>query len=237
MEDKTDEIIEHLKKAIAAHERGIALFGGNDFSVIPTNQEKQIMEYCAECSRNFEALRERLDSVYKAVYQTFRKGGNETDCRIGKNHWCFGLIEFARARLNDLQKTYAQDRMRADEALFPYIVTSLPRAEISIEGAEAHLLQGEHQQILFMSFSNDATIPEHAHAAQWGTVLGGRMELIVDGKKRALKKGNSYFIPEGVPHAAVIHAGYKDVTLFDQKDRYRRKLFSSPAGCRPATSS
>ena len=109
------------------------------------------------------------------------------------------------------------------EEYFPNIITNLPEADIPIEGVRAYLLQSENQQILFMSFENDVEIPEHSHEAQWGVVLTGEVELSIDGKKYIFKKGDTYFIPKDVKHSAKIKQGYKDITLFDQKDRYKVK--------------
>jgi len=74
-----------------------------------------------------------------------------------------------------------------------------------------------------MSFENDVEIPEHSHGAQWGVILDSEIELTIGGKKYTFKKGDTYFIPEGVKHRAKIKQGYKDITLFDQKDRYKVK--------------
>jgi hypothetical protein len=40
---------------------------------------------------------------------------------------------------------------------------------------------------------------------------------------RRFGKGDHYYIPEGVKHSTKIHAGYADVTFFNQEHRYRRK--------------
>jgi len=109
------------------------------------------------------------------------------------------------------------------EEFFPEIITNLPEADISIEGLHSYLLQGENQQILFMSFENDFEVPEHSHEAQWGVVLDGEIELTVDDKKRTLGKADTYFIPKDVIHSAKIKKGCKDLTLFNQKDRYKAK--------------
>jgi quercetin dioxygenase-like cupin family protein len=106
---------------------------------------------------------------------------------------------------------------------FPEIITSLPEADIPIEGLHSYLLQGENQQIVFMSFENDVEVPEHSHEAQWGVVLNGEGELTIDNRKHTFKKGDTYYIPRGVKHSARIKAGYKDLTLFNQKDRYKAK--------------
>lgn len=103
---------------------------------------------------------------------------------------------------------------------FPEIVTRHPAADLGLAGAESHLLQAGDQQIAFMSFDRDVDVPEHAHAAQWGVVLDGEIELTIAGDRRVFRKGDSYFIPAGVRHSSRIRAGYKDMTLFDQRDRY-----------------
>ena len=108
-------------------------------------------------------------------------------------------------------------------SVFPDPIVSLPEADVPLEGVRAYLSQSEGHQIIFMEFSKDVTVPEHSHESQWAVVLEGRIDLTIDGKERTLRKGDPYFIPRGVKHSARIHAGYADVTFFNQKDRYRRK--------------
>ncbi|GEM_PF-4548806 len=79
-----------------------------------------------------------------------------------------------------------------------------------------------------MNFEKDVEIPEHSHEAQWGVILDGEIELTIDGKKYIFKKGDTYFIPKGVKHSAKIKKGYKDLTLFNQKDRYKAKETTQP---------
>lgn len=107
-----------------------------------------------------------------------------------------------------------------DANSFPKIISNLPKANIPIEGMSAFLFQGEEQQILFMEFAENIAVPEHSHEAQWGTVLAGEIELLIEGKKTILHSGDTYYIPANAKHSAIIKAGYKDVTLFNQKDRY-----------------
>jgi quercetin dioxygenase-like cupin family protein len=107
------------------------------------------------------------------------------------------------------------------ENFFPEIITKLPEADIPIEGVRSHLFQGQNQQFVFMSFEKDAEVPEHSHEGQWGVVLDGEIELTIGSKKHTFKKGDTYYIPKGVKHSARIRKGYKDLTLFDQKDRYK----------------
>ena len=109
------------------------------------------------------------------------------------------------------------------ENFFPEIITNLPEADIPIEGVYSYLFQGENQQFVFMSFENDVEVPEHSHEAQWGVILDGEIELAIDGKKCTFAKGDTYFIPKDVKHSARIRKGYKDLTFFNQKDRYEVK--------------
>ena len=106
---------------------------------------------------------------------------------------------------------------------FPPPIQNLPLADIPLPGLTAYLSQGEGHQILFMEFSEEVDIPEHAHAGQWGVVLEGRIDLTIDGDEQTYIKGDRYFIAEGVRHSARIYAGYTDITYFDQADRYKIK--------------
>lgn len=104
---------------------------------------------------------------------------------------------------------------------FPDLIRRLPRADIPVEGLKAHLLQCEDRQVLFMVFLQDVQVPSHSHGSQWGTVLDGRIDLTVDGVESTYVRGDSYFIPAGAEHSAVIRAGYADVTVFEDRDRYK----------------
>ncbi len=74
-----------------------------------------------------------------------------------------------------------------------------------------------------MSFDEDVEVAKHSHNAQWGVVLEGEMELTMGGVIQVLKKGDTYSIAKDEVHSAKIKEGYKDLTLFDQKDRYLKK--------------
>lgn len=106
---------------------------------------------------------------------------------------------------------------------FPEPILNLPKADIPIKGIKAYLSQAENHQIIFMEFSEDVDLPEHAHESQWGIVLEGKIELVIDGVNYTYAKGDRYFIPKGVKHSGKIFAGYADITYFNQKDRYGTK--------------
>jgi len=107
--------------------------------------------------------------------------------------------------------------------IFPKPILNLPKADIPIDGLVAYLSQGENHQILFMEFEKDVELLEHSHEDQWGIVLKGKIDLIINGVTQTFQRGDSYFIPKDVKHSAKIYAGYADVTFFNQKDRYQIK--------------
>lgn len=102
-------------------------------------------------------------------------------------------------------------------------ITELPKANVPLKGCTAYLSQGEDHQIVFWEFSEDVEFPEHAHEAQWGVVINGKIDIMMEGELRTYTKGDCYYIPPGVKHSGRIYAGYADVTFFAQKDRYKTK--------------
>ncbi|WP_196891600.1 cupin domain-containing protein [Aureivirga marina] len=106
----------------------------------------------------------------------------------------------------------------------PEIITRHPKAKIPLNGLDSRLIQAGNQQFIFMEFDEDVEVPPHSHNAQWGIILEGEMEITIAGKVHNFKKGDHYFIEKDVIHSAKIKAGYKDLTFFDQKDRYEEEL-------------
>lgn len=109
------------------------------------------------------------------------------------------------------------------EPIFPEPIRNLPEADIPFKGVRAYLSQAATHQIIFMEFEEDVDLPEHAHAAQVGIVLEGRIDLTIGGEKRTFSKGDRYYIPAGVKHSGKIYGGYADVTFFDEPRRYTTK--------------
>ena len=106
---------------------------------------------------------------------------------------------------------------------FPEIIQNLPEADIPFTGVEGRLLQGENQQLVFFEIEPIGKVAEHKHGAQWGIVVEGEMDLTIDGKTRTYKKGDSYYIPDGVLHSAVFKKKTWVIDLFADKNRYVAK--------------
>ncbi len=107
--------------------------------------------------------------------------------------------------------------------IFPEPIRDLPEADIPLDGLRAYLSQADSHQILFMQFDEDVEIPEHSHESQWGVVLEGRIDLMIEGVERTYTKGDRVFIPKGARHSGKIYAGYADISFFNESDRYKRK--------------
>lgn len=107
------------------------------------------------------------------------------------------------------------------KTIFPNFVNKLPLANIPLNGLKAFLAQEANNQILFMEFQENIEIAPHKHNAQWGIVLEGKIDLTIGGFKYTFSKGDRYEIPKDVVHSAKIYAGYADITIFNQKDRYK----------------
>lgn len=99
--ERNEKIVEYLKNAVAAFNSGISLFNNSDYSKFPEGKEDEIRACCKECSKNMNTAQE-LDTRYSEVYQQFSDGGNESNCRMAKNRWCFAKQDFAKARIKDL---------------------------------------------------------------------------------------------------------------------------------------
>ena len=105
--------------------------------------------------------------------------------------------------------------------IFEEPIRNLPEAAMSLRGVKAYLSQGTAHQIIFMQVGEDDEMPEHAHAAQVGFVLEGRIDLMIEGRRYSYVKGDRYYIPAGVRHSGKVHAGFAQVAVFGEPDRYR----------------
>lgn len=111
--------------------------------------------------------------------------------------------------------------MRGAMARYPDIVAKLPEADVHFPGVKVWLLQGPTASAIFVEAREDSEVPEHAHGAQWGVVVDGEMDFMIGGVTRTYRRGEEYFIPAGVRHAAKLRAGLRVIDFFDVPDRYR----------------
>ncbi len=107
-----------------------------------------------------------------------------------------------------------------DNTVYPDLIRNLPEADIPVEGVRGWLMQSSDKQIVFFDIQPTAVVPPHSHCAQWGMVIDGEMSLTIGGETKVYKKGDNYFIPEGVEHSAKFHSQVFVIDMFDAPDRY-----------------
>jgi quercetin dioxygenase-like cupin family protein len=105
---------------------------------------------------------------------------------------------------------------------FAPFITALPGLEIPFPAdvVQANAVASPDGLVVFFTFLQDMDLPPHAHGAQWGTVIAGRIELTIGDHTRAYRPGDSYSIPAGVTHSAQIDAGTRVIDVFEEADRY-----------------
>ena len=106
---------------------------------------------------------------------------------------------------------------------FPELIRGLPEIDIPVEGVRGWLLQGEKTQAVFFDIQPVGEIPPHAHRAQWGIVIEGEMKLTIGGETNLYRKGDWYYIPEGVTHSATFSNRVQVLDIFDEPKRYPAK--------------
>ena len=83
---------------------------------------------------------------------------------------------------------------------------------------------GEKQQFVFFEMESSAKVPEHSHDyPQWGIIIKGKMELIIEGKPRICEKGDEYLIPSQAKHYARFLTESRVIDFFSERNRYRPK--------------
>ena len=108
-------------------------------------------------------------------------------------------------------------------ASYPENITSLPLADIPLEGVTGWLAQAPDRQVVFFDIEPVGVIPPHSHGEQWGIVVEGEMELTIGGETRTYGPGDSYHIPAGVVHSATFHTRVRVIDVFADRDRYRAR--------------
>lgn len=114
-----------------------------------------------------------------------------------------------------------QDRW--DGTVYPEFIRDCAEVDVPIEGIRGWLMEDGRRQVVFFDIMPTATVPPHAHCAQWGIMLEGEMELTIDGEATRLGKGDWYFIPENAQHSAVFFSRVNVIDIFDSSDRYKAK--------------
>lgn len=110
-----------------------------------------------------------------------------------------------------------------DGTPYPDMMRKLPEIDIPLEGIRGWLLQSKDKQVVFFDIEPIGVVPPHSHCAQWGLMVDGEMRLNIGGKSKVYRKGDCYFIPEGVVHSATFLTRVFVIDVFDDPGRYKTK--------------
>lgn len=108
---------------------------------------------------------------------------------------------------------------------FPDFFDTFPAISVPFPAdvVQTQVIRSPAGLVAFFTFLQDVTLPMHSHGAQWGTVVEGEMVFTIGGDTRTYRPGDSYSIPAGVLHGAVISAGTRVIDVFAEADRYALK--------------
>lgn len=106
---------------------------------------------------------------------------------------------------------------------YPDMINSLPEADIPFHGVRGRISQAENHQLVFFEIEAIGEVAEHKHGAQWGIVFEGEMDLTIGGQTKTYRKGDTYFVPDGVLHSAVFKEKTWLMDFFADKNRYNPK--------------
>jgi quercetin dioxygenase-like cupin family protein len=110
--------------------------------------------------------------------------------------------------------------MAAPDEIFPPFIRALPTVDSPLASLRGWLLGSDQALTMFYEIPDGVDVPEHAHGAQWGVVLASTIDFTIGGETRTYRAGDTYSIPDGVRHSAVIHPGFAGIDVFADADRY-----------------
>jgi quercetin dioxygenase-like cupin family protein len=108
---------------------------------------------------------------------------------------------------------------------YPDFIKAFPSIDVPFpeDVVQTAVVQSEVGLVAFFTFLKDMKLPPHSHGAQWGTVVEGQIEFTIGGATRIYNAGDSYSIPAGVEHGALIKSGTRVIDVFEEADRYAIK--------------
>lgn len=95
-------------------------------------------------------------------------------------------------------------------SVFPAEILNLPKIEVP-GGVTIYLSKADSSLVYYLTASEDLDYPAHAHAAQLGVVLEGRIDITTGEGTQSYCKGDRYYLPAGTTHCVKLHAGFAEM--------------------------
>jgi len=108
-------------------------------------------------------------------------------------------------------------------APYAQFMKNLPQAAIPIQGVNGYILGSPTSQAVFLEIPAGTRIPPHSHGEQWGVVVSGELEFTLDGQTVKRGQGDSYLVPNGAEHSALMLTDCRIIEVFDVPDRWKPK--------------
>ena len=103
---------------------------------------------------------------------------------------------------------------------FPDFIRALPHPDVET-ALNCYLSSGDRGLVMFYEARDeDVVVPEHVHGDQWGIVLSGTVRMQIGDRIGEYRRGETYFVPGGVPHVTWVAAGTRGLDVFEEHDRY-----------------
>lgn len=108
---------------------------------------------------------------------------------------------------------------------YPDFMQAFPGIDVPFpeDVVQTAVIRSDAGLVAFFTFLKELELPPHSHGAQWGTVIEGEIEFTIGGETKTYRPGDSYSIPAGVEHGAIIKAGTRVIDVFEEPDRYKLK--------------
>lgn len=108
---------------------------------------------------------------------------------------------------------------------YPNFIKAFPSINVPFpdDVVQNSVIRSDAGLVVFFTFLKDMKLPIHSHGAQWGTVVEGEIEFTIGGETNIYRAGDSYSIPAGIEHGAMIKAGTRVIDVFEEADRYTIK--------------
>ena len=103
----------------------------------------------------------------------------------------------------------------------------IARSNQATPGIEGYVVDGANgNQMAFWTCGENATSAEHVHDYdEYMVVVQGCYTLGIHGRQIAVKAGEEYFIPRGVPHSGEVAAGTRTIHAFGGHRADRERFY------------
>jgi quercetin dioxygenase-like cupin family protein len=135
------------------------------------------------------------------------------------------LSDLQRLNRSDIVNMSANPARKRAKMPYPDFISAFPSIDVPFpeDVVQTAVVQSDDGLVAFFTFLKDMELPPHSHGAQWGTVIEGQIEFTICGETKTYEAGDSYSIPAGVEHGAVIKSGTRVIDVFEEADRYAIK--------------